>query len=288
LLWDVAHGSWSHEASAVVPADLLPKVRPSAELVGTWQGAEVVVGGGDTPVSLLTLMRAVDGWQPGDVVVNLGTGAQVIDPRTSLPTGSGWSGTHIYQGVLGEHYSMVAAQNGGLALSWAQKQLGISWNELSRLSQEAPAGAGGVLFSPFVVAERGALTPTRPGAGWITEDGEGHPPAALAARASAEAQAFLVRRARELLDVDVRRVFVVGGGAREAWVRQLLADVLGTPVDHLPMRSASAAGAVILAGGPTLRQGGPPSAAAEPRELPALAEAYQRWRAAMQPESGQA
>jgi xylulokinase len=284
LLWDAAHGSWSREASAIVPAHLLPKVRPSAEFVGTWHGAEVVVGGGDTPVSLLTLAQAVDGWQPGDVVVNLGTGAQVIDPRTGPPTGSGWSETHIYQGVLGEHYSMVAAQNGGLALSWAQKQLGLTWYELSMLSQQTPAGAGGVLFSPFVAAERGALSPTRSGPGWMTEHASGHPPTALAARSAAEAQAFLVRRAWELLDVDVRRVFVVGGGAREAWVRQLLADVLGTPVEHLPMRSASAAGAVILAGGPTLRQGRARSGAAEPRALPVLADAYQRWRSAMYPE----
>ncbi len=139
LLWDVAHGSWSREATALVPAHLLPKIRPSAEFVGTWRDAEVVVGGGDTPVSLVALEHAVDGWQPGDVVVNLGTGAQVIDPRTGPPTGSGWSDVHVYEGVLGEHYSMVAAQNAGLALSWAQEQLGITWDELS---VDLPAGPG--------------------------------------------------------------------------------------------------------------------------------------------------
>ena len=281
LLWDVAQGSWSREAAALVPAHLLPKIRPSAEFVGTWRGAEVVVGGGDTPVSLVTLEQAVDGWQPGDVVVNLGTGAQVIDPRTGPPTGSGWSDVHTYQGVLGEHYSMVAAQNAGLALSWAQEQLGITWDELSVICRQTPAGAGGVLFNPFVAPERGALSPTGRGPGWITEQLGGPPPTPLAARAAAEAQAFLVRRSWELLDVEARRVFVLGGGAREPWVRQLLADVLAKPVDHLPMRSASAAGAVILAGGPTLRDDAPPSPTAEPRDLPDLADAYQRWRTAM-------
>jgi xylulokinase len=281
LLWDVANGCWSREATALVPARLLPKIRPSAEFVGRWRGAEVVVGGGDTPVSLVTLEQAVGGWQPGDVVVNLGSGAQVIDPRTGPPTGSGWSDVHVYQGVLGEHYAMVAAQNAGLALSWAQQQLDITWNELSVTCQQAPAGAGGVLFSPFVGPERGALSPVRSGPGWITGQTSGQPPKALAARASAEAQAFLVRRSWELLNVDARRVFLLGGGARDSWVRQLLADVLGRSVDHLPMRSASAAGAVILAGGPALRDGRPPSATAEPRELPDLADAYQRWRSAM-------
>jgi xylulokinase len=107
------------------------------------------------------------------------------------------------------------------------------------------------------------------------------PPSTLAARSAAEAQAFLVRRSWELLGVEARRVFVLGGGARDPWVRQLLADVLRRPVDHLPLRSASAAGAVILAGGPTLHDARPPSAAAEPRELPALEDAFQRWRSTM-------
>jgi len=281
LLWDVANGSWSREAAALVPAHLLPKIRPSVEVVGTWRDAEVVVGGGDTPVSLVTMEHAVDAWQPGDVVVNLGTGAQVIDPRSGPPMGSGWSDVHVYEGVLGDHYSMVAAQNAGLALSWAQEQLGISWEELSAICQQAPTGAGGVLFSPFVAPERGALSPRHKAPGWISEEMGNRPPTSLAARAAAEAQAFLVRRSWELLGVDARRVFVLGGGAREPWVRQLLADVLGRPVTHLPMRSVSAAGAVILAGGPTPKNARPAMATADPRELPELQDAYVRWRAEM-------
>ena len=149
------------------------------------------------------------------------------------------------------------------------------------ICQETRPGAGGVLFSPFVAPERGALSPKRSEPGWISEEMGHHPPTTLAARAAAEAQAFLVRRSWELLDVEARRVFVLGGGAREPWVRQLLADVLGRPVAHLPMRSVSAAGAVILAGGPTRRDGHPSSPTAKPMELPELQDAYQRWRAEM-------
>ncbi len=279
LLWDVVDGAWSPEASALVPAQLLPAIRPSEERVGTWRGADVVVGGGDTPVSLLTLEHAVGGWMPGDVVVNLGTGAQVIDPLTGPPTGSGWSDVHVYQGVHGEHYSMVAAQNAGLALSWAQQELGITWQELSAMTQETAAGAGGTVFLPFVATERGGLRSSRSGAGWITAQGAGSPTPAQAARAAAEAQAFLVRRSWELLDLEVRRVLVVGGGARDPWVRQLLADVLGRPVLHVPMRSVAAAGAVILAGGPALA-GRQPTRVSEPAGVPALEAAYERWRAA--------
>ena len=280
LLWDVTHEAWSPEATALVPDELLPEVGASTDVVGQWRGADVSVGGGDTPVSLLALMHAVDGWQAGDVVVNLGTGAQVIDPLADRKPGSGWSEVHLYEGVSGDRYAMVAAQNGGLAISWALDQLGLTWDELSVLYEQTPAGADGALFSPFVSGERGSLSPVRTGPGWSRTTGGGEPSTALRARATAEAQAFLVRRSWELLGVDTRRVLLVGGGARERWVQQLLADVLGRPVHHLPMRSASAAGAVDLAGGPTLRQRRLEDAI-EPQESSALEDAYRRWHRAM-------
>ena len=280
LLWDVTHEDWVPEASALVPDALLPKVSESTDVVGQWRGADVSVGGGDTPVSLLALMHAVDGWQAGDVVVNLGTGAQVIDPLADRPLGSGWSEVHLYQGVSGDRYAMVAAQNGGLAISWAQEQLGLTWDELSVLYEQTPAGAEGVVFSPFVGGERGSLSPVRTGPGWSHTTSGVEPSTALRARAAAEAQAFLVRRSWELLGVDTSRVLLVGGGARETWVRQLLADVLAKPVHHLPMRSASAAGAVILAGGPTLHQSRLQETV-EPQESLALEHAYLQWHDAM-------
>jgi xylulokinase len=280
LLWDGTHQAWSPEASVLVPDELLPGVSASADIVGQWHGADVSVGGGDTPVSLLALRQAVDGWQTGDVVVNLGTGAQVIDPLADRQPGSGWSEVHLYQGVSGDHYAMVAAQNGGLAISWAQEQLGLTWDKLSSLYEQAPAGAEGVAFSPFVAGERGSLSPVRAAPGWSRTSSGEEPTTALRARATAEAQAFLVRRSWELLGVDMQRVLLVGGGARERWVQQLLADVLATPVHHLPMRSASAAGAVVLAGGPTLHQSRL-QGTVEPQESLALEHAYLQWHDSM-------
>jgi xylulokinase len=63
-------------------------------------------------------------------------------------------------------------------------------------------------------------------------------------------------------------------------VQQLLADVLGRPVQHLQLRSASATGAAVLAArgvGLELvprRQFGP---VVQPKELPALQDAARRW-----------
>lgn len=141
------------------------------------------------------------------------------------------------------------------------------------LATAAPAGAAGVLFAPFLTLERGALA-TAVGAGWSPERAA----RALRARAALEAQAFLVRRSAELLARQTERVLLVGGGARDPRVRQLLADVLGRPVHHVPMRSAAAAGAVLLAGGPSLASGGEMQVS-EPVPSASLEDAYARWTA---------
>ena len=273
LLWDVTAHGWTSRVDDLVPARLLPDVSPSTDVAGTWHGAAVHVGGGDTPVSLLTLEAAVGPWRPGDVVVNLGTGAQVIVPSAATPGGSGWPDVHTYADAHDSLYAMVAAQNAGLALSWARDRLRLDWARFSELVGRSAPGAEGVVFSPFVNAERGGLDTQVP-VGWTPDP----PTTAAAARAAAEAQAFLVRRSWELLAPDARRVITVGGGVRDPWVRQLLADTLGHPVHHVPMRSAAAAGAVLLASGPLLAGVTGPTTVTEPAYSPALDEAYARWR----------
>jgi xylulokinase len=75
-------------------------------------------------------------------------------------------------------------------------------------------------------------------------------------------------------------VVLTGGGARPLVVQQLLADVLGRPVRHLPLRSASAIGAALLAARGTghevaVRQ--PEGEVREPRDSAALRAAAERW-----------
>ena len=279
LLWDGGAGSWSDAALAAggVPARLLPGVVPSGHVVGTWRGRPVVAGAGDTPASLLALARGVGGFRPGDVVVNLGTGAQVISPVSAPPGDHGPLGWHCYGDAQGGHYAMVAILNGGLALSWARERLGLTWADFAAAAAQSQPGAGGVRFRPFVAEERGDLRPTgQVGVGW---DAPSDASTTERARAAAEAQAFLVRRAVGLLAPSPHRVWLIGGGAREGWVQQLVADTLRRPVTRVELRSAAALGAALLSAGagvtvPLTRR------TVEPRDLPALEQAYAAWHAA--------
>lgn len=289
LLWDVVGDDWSTAAvaGAGVPEHWLPPVVPPEEVVGSsrWLAdrlgrpdlaVPVVAGAGDTPAALLAVSQAdVD---PGATQLNLGTGAQLLR-RVVEPYPVAEPTTHLYAAADGGWYAMAAVQNAGLAVDWAARTLGMTWPELLAAAEATPAGAGGVSFLPFLTGERGGLAGPTSRAGWLgLRASTGR---AELARAAVEAMVFVVRRAADLLGPLDGTVRLTGGGGRSSLVRRLIADLLGVPVRRIEVRSASAAGAALLAARATgttlpLAGAGTPTDT-EPRPDPALAEAYRRW-----------
>jgi xylulokinase len=276
LLWDVPADRWS--AAAVAAAGLgpaqLPAVRPGSEIVGTTATPlgelPVVVGGGDTPLALLAA-----GTTRG-IQINLGTGVQILRPGAQ-PRPAADPPVHCYADADAGWYAMAALQNGGSAWAWARGVLGLTWGEFFAAAGATAPGAGGVAFRPFLTGERGGVAAPGERAGW-TGLHAGTTRADLA-RAAVEGVVFALRAAVDLVD-DGGPVTLTGGGARSPVVRQLLADVLGRPVVHLPLRSASAVGAAVLAGRgvgvdvvPRREAGGP----LEPRPAAELTGAAERW-----------
>jgi xylulokinase len=203
----------------------------------------VVTGAGDTAAALVGLERS--GAVPkGAVVVNAGTGIQILrtgahpSPRTEPLT-------HLYCDASGGWYEMLAIQNGGFALTWAQRQLSASWDSAVALAREVPPGSRDAVFLPFLTGERGGVATASASAGWRSLTTSTERPELL--RAAFEAYAFTVRRGLEVLGSPSDPLVLSGGGGRDPWVRQLLADVLGRPVSYVPLRSASAVGAAVLA-----------------------------------------
>jgi xylulokinase len=277
LLWDVPADRWSAAAVAAAGLDpaLLPDVRPAAEIVGTARTpvgeVPVVVGGADTPLALLAA-----GTGHG-VQVNLGTGAQALRPGI-VPRPAADPPVHCYADVADGWYAMAALQNGGAAWSWVCGVLGLTWAGLFDAAARTPTGAGGVVFRPFLTGERGGVAPPGERGSWTGL----HPGTTRSdlARAAVEGVLWAVRAAVDLVD-DGGPVVLTGGGARPPVVRQLLADVLGRPVTYLPLRSASATGAAVLAGRGVGLDVVPDRAAeapVEPRPSPELAAAGERWR----------
>jgi xylulokinase len=277
LLWDVVADGWSPAAAAAagIAPEQLPAVRPATAVVGTavlaGRDVPVVVGGADTPLALLAAGTGT-GRQ-----VNLGTGAQVLRPGwTAVPADD--PPVHCYGDVAGGWYGMAALQNGGLAWSWVCGVLGMDAAELFAAAAAVPAGAGGVVFRPFLTGERGAVAGPADRGSWAGLSA-GTTRADLA-RAAVEGVVFAVGAAAALLGRDGEPVVLTGGGGRAPVVQQLLADVLGSPVRYLPIRSASAVGAALLAGrgtGVDVAVRHEPGRPVGPRPAPGLREALARW-----------
>lgn len=256
LLWDVVADTWLPEALdlAGISSEVLPALAASDAVIGraslpiegaaSWEGVPVVTGAGDTAAALTALKATglTDAWSHC-LVVNLGTGIQLLKPGVTAEPRSD-PDSHLYADADAGWYQMLAIQNGGLALSWVQKMLGVGWAAFVELAQasEQPSDA---VFLPFLSGERGAVAGSDATAGWSQLTTTiGRPELA---RSAFEALAFTIRYGIDILGVHHDSLLLSGGGAREPWVRQLIADVLVQPVHYVPLRSASAVGAAVLA-----------------------------------------
>jgi xylulokinase len=263
---------------------VVPRVLGPAEQAGTVAagsltggdgGAALGPGTGDNAAAALGLNA-----EPGDVVVSIGTSGVVSTVSTTPmtdPTGT----VAGFADATGHFLPLVTTLNAARVLDATARLLGVDHAELSRLALSAPPGAGGLVLVPYLEGERTPNKPFATGAlhGLTLSTAE---PAHLA-RAAVEG--LLCGLADGLAAVaaggtPVRRVFLVGGGARSEAVRRIAPAVLGVPVLVPPPGEYVADGAArqaawVLAGG----ENPPvwPSAATEVHEadpVPAVRERY--------------
>ena len=297
LLWDVVSDDWCDEAVGLagITRGQLPEVVACDVPVGETgrlsqvQGGRgnrrrevpVVAGGADTACALTALAatQPVGRWGQ-TLAVNLGTGIQLLRPGVAA-SAAAEPLTHLYADTDGGWYEMLAVQNGGLALSWVQETLGLVWDEFVSAARSSPAGCNRAVFIPWLTGERGGVASPGGTAGWSgLSQSVGR---ADLARAAFEALAFTIRRGVEVIGGHDGPVLLSGGGAREPWVRQLVADVLQRPLAYAHQRSMSAVGAAMLAARGVGARISAPARAHDvvPSPDPVLADAYDRWLAAV-------
>ena len=229
---------------------VVPRVLDPAEVAGTTPGGVVLgPGTGDNAAAALGLAA-----EPGDVVCSIGTSG-VVSIVSTTPAADPTGTVAGFADATGNFLPLIATLNAARVLDATARLLGVDLDELSRLALSAPPGAGGLVLVPYLEGER---TPDRP-----------HSTGALHGLTLATADpAHLARAAVEGLlcgladgldavaatGTPVRRVLLVGGGARSEAVRRIAPAVLGVPVLAPPPGEYVADGAArqaawVLAGG---------------------------------------
>jgi xylulokinase len=258
-LFDVVNRRWSFEMidglgidrttlpkcyeSSEVSGKITPRV---AELTGLAAGTPVVGGGGDQAASAVGNGIV----EPGIVSCTLGTSGVVfahMDQVAYDPAGRVHTFCHA---VRDKWHVMGVTQGAGLSLQWFRNQLapGTDYGALTAEAEQSPAGAQGLFWLPYLMGERTPHLDATARGGWIGLTNS-HRRADLI-RAVIEGVSYSQRDCLDIvagLGVPLSSVRASGGGAKSAFWRQLLADVLDKRVVTLETQEGSAYGAALLA-----------------------------------------
>jgi xylulokinase len=227
-------GYWSAAAESYRP-DLLerafgrplrvPTVLGPAEAAGSSGPSLLGPGAGDNAAAALGV-----GAGPGDVVVSIGTSG-VVSAVAEVPARDPSGIVAGFADATGRHLPLVCTLNASRVLDVTMRLLGTDHDGLSRLALSAPPGADGLVLVPYLEGER---TPDRP-----DSTGSLHGLTLRSstpehvARAAVEGLLCGLAAGMDALaeqGAAVRRVLLVGGGARSEAVRRIAPAVLGCPV----------------------------------------------------------
>jgi xylulokinase len=165
------------------------------------------------------------GLRPGDLGLSLGTsgtGYCTSDRPTADPTGT----VAGFADATGRFLPLVCTLNATKVTDAVARLLGVDPSGLDHLALSAPAGGSGLVLVPHLDGER---TPDLPGATGLLTGIRSDVSREQLARAAVEGVVCNLLAATDALGVE-GRVVLVGGGARSAAYRQVVADLTGRPV----------------------------------------------------------
>jgi xylulokinase len=269
LLFDVHHRAWSEPMLTALQLDaaLFPRIVPSAGVVGAIsavaardtglrQGTPVMGGGADNACA-----AAGSGvLEPGQVICSIGTSGTVLAP-VGLEVENPGHNVHLFSHVSPRaNYLMGVVLSAGGALRWfrdtvcpdltadARRAGSDAYTALTAEAAQAPAGAEGLVFLPYLTGERtphGSAAARGVFFGLSPRHTRGH-----MARAVIEGVSYALGQSFSLLrgaGVRTDCVRLTGGGARSPFWRQTIADVFDCPVAIQPADEGPAYGAALLA-----------------------------------------
>lgn len=258
-LYDVRSRGWSNAALQAIDRDrdlgaMLPPLREAdqpggtlrADLAARWglpKDVLIASGGGDNMMAAIGTGNVRD----GVVTASLGTSgtiygfssAPVIDPGGELAAFCSSSGGWL---------PLVCTMNVTVATELVRELFTLSLDDFNAAVNSAPPGAGGILLLPFFNGERTPALPTATATLYgLTATNFNR---TNICRAAMEGVTLGLRYGAEVLQrngLQPQEIRLVGGGAKSAVWRQLVADIFGIPVVSPVSTEAGALGAALQA-----------------------------------------
>jgi xylulokinase len=259
LLLDIRRRDWSVAIlnALDIPRQWLPRVYEGPDQTGVVTssaaletgldaGIPVAAGAGDNAAAAVGLGIV----SSKAASVSIGTSGVVFaDSGSRIYTGGR---LHSFCHAVPDRYHMMGVTlAAGASLAWWRDTVlpGRDFGVLGALAAEAPPGAEGLIYVPYLSGERTPhLDPFARG-GFIGLTAR-HSIAHMT-RAVMEGVTYSLKDCLDLIldtGLDVNEIRATGGGARSELWRQLQADILGLPVYRTQVDEGPAYGAALLAG----------------------------------------
>jgi xylulokinase len=258
-------------------AVVLPRiVGPNEFGATTSAGLKIAAGAGDNAAAALGV-----GAQPGDVVVSLGTSGTAF-AVSETPTHEGTGTVAGFADATGRYLPLVCTLNAARIMDAATRILGVDFDRLGQLALAAQPGATGLTLLPYFEGER---TPNRPDATGVFAGMDlANSNQQDIARAMIEGMLCGLADAIEALvelGVEVKRVLLVGGAAKNPAVAPIASALFGREVLLPPAGEYVADGAAKQAAWALLGGATPPQwnlGDVEKFSSPATPEVLARYR----------
>ena len=257
--FDVRTRQWAREVLDAIDggtgqlAGALPPLLPSDKVIGTVRpevaaelgiapGCLVSTGGGDNMMGAIGTGNV----QEGVVTMSLGTSSTVYSFRQQ-PVLDETGNVAPFCSSSGGWLPLVCTMNATNVVTQTVGLLGKTVEDIDPALASTPPGADGLTFLPFLNGER---TPDLPDArGSITGISATNFTPAHMIRAVVEGVSFGILSGLEriLRGEQAERILLIGGGARSAAWRQLLADASGALIQTPAEDEAGCLGAAMQA-----------------------------------------
>jgi len=220
----------------------------AAAATGLKAGTPVMAGGGDQAAQAV----GVGAVEPGIIGLTVGTSGVIFAATPSAliePEGRLHAFCHAVPGMW--HFMGVMLSAAG-SLQWYRDTLaaGVSFDDLLKEAESAPAGSGGLQFLPYLSGERTPHPDPLARGGFIGLTIR-HSRAHLT-RSVLEGVAFGLKDSFTLIQNaglgKITRICASGGGTKGALWRQILASVLNAELVTVNTTEGAAYGAALLAG----------------------------------------